>query len=345
MHTQNPSPARFLQLAALALLASFPLLAATPQTSATHRYRQRFVTVQPGIRLQVLDWGGSGRPVILLAGLGLDAHEWDTFAPKLTSRYHVYAISRRGFGQSSAPPPTSGNFSANRLADDVLAVMTALHIQRPILVGHSLAGEELSSIGTRYPTRVAGLVYLDAGYAYAYYGRHSPAAGWLIDSQILRQQLKALTTPSALPEKQTEVAQLLNIQLPRIEKDLTQLQQRLKTNPPAVLKMKPTPQILINAAIIRGFRIYRGVHCPTLAIFADPHAPPPQIAKDRAKAAAWLKRDQQGTTAWVDSFQRGNPTAKVIRIPDASHMVFNSNPAQVLRAMNSFIASLPSANR
>jgi pimeloyl-ACP methyl ester carboxylesterase len=39
------------------------------------------------------------------------------------------------------------------------------------LGGHSLAGEELSSIGSRFPGRVAGLIYLDAGYSYSFYNR------------------------------------------------------------------------------------------------------------------------------------------------------------------------------
>jgi pimeloyl-ACP methyl ester carboxylesterase len=54
------------------------------------------------------------------------------------------------------------------LGDDVLAVIAALNLDRPILVGHSLAGQELSSVGSRYPERVGGLIYLDAGYSYAY---------------------------------------------------------------------------------------------------------------------------------------------------------------------------------
>ncbi len=104
----------------------------------------QFVQVEPGVKLQVLDWGGTGRPVILLAGLGSDVHEWDSFAAKLVPKYHVYAITRRGFGASSRPKPDCENYSADRLGDDVLAVMDALKINRPILVGHSLAGEELS---------------------------------------------------------------------------------------------------------------------------------------------------------------------------------------------------------
>jgi pimeloyl-ACP methyl ester carboxylesterase len=56
-------------------------------------YEEEFIPVEENVKLQVLDWGGTGRPVILLAGLGYDAHEWDSFAPKLVLQYHVYAVS------------------------------------------------------------------------------------------------------------------------------------------------------------------------------------------------------------------------------------------------------------
>ena len=51
----------------------------------------------------------------------------------------------------------------------MLAVIEALSIRKPVLAGHSLGGEELSSIGSRYAEKVAGLIYLDAGYTYAFY--------------------------------------------------------------------------------------------------------------------------------------------------------------------------------
>ncbi len=63
----------------------------------------QMVPVGEGVSLEVLDWGGTGRPLVLLAGLGDTAHVFDTFAPKLTGRYHVYGITRRGRGASSAP--------------------------------------------------------------------------------------------------------------------------------------------------------------------------------------------------------------------------------------------------
>ena len=58
----------------------------------------RFVSVD--VRFEVLDWGGSGRPIVLLAGCGNTAHVFDDFAPKLRARNHMYGITRRGFGAS-----------------------------------------------------------------------------------------------------------------------------------------------------------------------------------------------------------------------------------------------------
>jgi pimeloyl-ACP methyl ester carboxylesterase len=66
--------------------------------------------------------------------------------------------------------PGPGSFqNPELLEDDVLAVIDSLKLVRPVLAGHSIAGQELSSIGSRHPERVAGLIYLDAAYGYAFY--------------------------------------------------------------------------------------------------------------------------------------------------------------------------------
>ena len=122
-------------------------------------HRATMVSVDREVTLEVLDWGGTGRPLVLLAGQGNTAHVFDDFAPRLTSLGHVYGITRRGYGKSSVPQQ---GYDADRLADDVLAVLDALELERPVLIGHSIAGEELSSLAARYPLRAGGLVYLDA---------------------------------------------------------------------------------------------------------------------------------------------------------------------------------------
>ena len=55
--------------------------AGRPVDSSPHTVR--FVSVENGVKLEVLDWGGTGRPLVLLAGMGFDAHVYDAFAAQL----------------------------------------------------------------------------------------------------------------------------------------------------------------------------------------------------------------------------------------------------------------------
>jgi pimeloyl-ACP methyl ester carboxylesterase len=122
-------------------------------------HKIQFVSVEDGVRLEVLDWGGSGRPIVLLAGLGTSAHVFDGFAEKLTESYHVYGITRRGYGASSRP---ATGYSERRRAEDDLRVLDALKLVKPVIAGHSIAGDELAQLGIHYYDRIGGLVYLEA---------------------------------------------------------------------------------------------------------------------------------------------------------------------------------------
>jgi non-heme chloroperoxidase len=108
-----------------------------------------------------LDWGGTGPALVLLAGLGGTAHHFDDLAPALTPRYRVLAITRRAHPGSSAPPT---GYGFPRLAEDVLSVIDAMGVSRPIVIGHSFAGEELHVLGSRYAENIRGLVYVDAAF-------------------------------------------------------------------------------------------------------------------------------------------------------------------------------------
>ena len=156
------------------LIASLLVSLKAPAQTDSSPHRVQFVPVEEDVQLEVLDWGGLGRPLIFLAGAGDTAHAFDNFAPKFTGQNHVYGITRKGSGASSKPAPANGNYSADRLGDDVLAVMQALRIERPVLVGHSIAGEELSSIGSRFPNKVSGLIYLDAIASWSFYDPAHP---------------------------------------------------------------------------------------------------------------------------------------------------------------------------
>jgi pimeloyl-ACP methyl ester carboxylesterase len=138
-----------------------PLAAPVPVPNvpdhAPHQIRR--VEVEPGVTLEVLDWGGSGPAMVMLAGLGNNAHVFDKFADQFTESFRVIAITRRGFGASSRPE--RGYDLKTRALDDI-KVLDALSLDKVIFVGHSIAGDELSRLGSEYPHRVEKLVYLDA---------------------------------------------------------------------------------------------------------------------------------------------------------------------------------------
>jgi hypothetical protein len=67
----------------------------------TTPHRVTFVEVEPGVRLEVLDWGGSGEAMVLLTGSGDNAHVYDQFAFQFTDYFHVIGITRRGYLPSS----------------------------------------------------------------------------------------------------------------------------------------------------------------------------------------------------------------------------------------------------
>jgi pimeloyl-ACP methyl ester carboxylesterase len=125
------------------------------------RHKVGFVQITSSVRLHYLDFGGTGPAIVFLPGLGNTAHAFDNFAPSFTDRFHVVALTRRGFGESSHPET---GYETPRLVEDIRTAIDKLHLGRVILIGHSIAGEEMTRFAGTYPDRVAKLVYLDAAY-------------------------------------------------------------------------------------------------------------------------------------------------------------------------------------
>ena len=139
------------------LLTWLALAAVFAQTEASRAFSEHFVEAN-GIRLHYLDWGGRGEPVVFLTGFGTPAETFNDLAVGLRDRFHAYALTRRGFPPSQTP--ASGYELANLVAD-IMAFLDAKELPRVHLVGHSLAGLELTEIASRWPGRVRSLVYLD----------------------------------------------------------------------------------------------------------------------------------------------------------------------------------------
>ena len=298
--------------------------------STVHR-----ITVDPNVSLEVIDWGGSGPSLVFLSGLGNTAHVFDTFAPEFVSEYHVFGITRRGYGVSSSPAPDAANYSADQLGDDVLRVIDSLGLKKPVLVGHSIAGEELSSIGNRYPKRIAGLIYLDAGYPFALYS--TDAGDTRLDALEVQEQLSAYLAASFGADRRRIIADLLS-QLPRLQKGLETDQKHDALYPDGPNPKPPDTQI--RQAILNGEKKYNELEVPLLAIFANPHNPAnyfPHVSQENLAALGAL--DQARTAAQVKAFEKLK-SAKVVELPNADHYVFLSNKDDVESAMKRFLKTL-----
>ena len=248
---------------------------------------------------------------MLLAGLGNTAHVFDDFALQLTAANHVYGITRRGFGASSAP---ASGYAADRMGDDVLAVLDSLRLRRPVLAGHSGGGSEMSSIGSRHSERVAGLVYLDAGYGYAYYGRtlgdlgndtiellraldrlKAHSSNLERDRRVLGKELPKLNWLEAGQGPVAElslVRRLLETSLPRLERDLREFRKGLDPSKP-VVPIEPVDELLQSTIRFLKENIERIRH-DLEASSSEPKDPVPTRADLASFSAfhAWLARVQ-----------------------------------------------------
>ncbi|MER7182325.1 alpha/beta fold hydrolase [Streptomyces hyaluromycini] len=103
---------------------------------------------------------GTGDPVLFLHGIGCNALTWEPQLQVLESSRRVIAIDARGHGGS---PPAEGPMTLRDYADDVLAVMSDLGIERAPVVGLSMGGMVAMTMSLAAPERVSGLVLADTG--------------------------------------------------------------------------------------------------------------------------------------------------------------------------------------
>jgi len=330
---------QFSRRAAVALLLALvvPLHSQEPADSKDpSSHVTRFVTVSENVRLEVLDWGGSGRPLVLLPGGGDTAHVFDEFASKLTADFHVYGITRRGFGESGFAPPALGS---DTYGDDVLAVLDALKLARPVLVGHSIGGQELSSVATRYPTRVAALVYMDAGYPYAFDNGKGPTLN----------EFQSLRGPQPPPPSEADLASFMALRqyflrvqgfaVPEAE-----LRQQRPVGPDGrVGRPRDFPGY---STLLAGMKKYFDVRVPALVFFALPHGLGRWVdastdPKVREQAKAYTAALTPLTSRQAQLIEDGVPTARVVRLAGAHHHIYLSHETDVIREIRSFLSRLP----
>ncbi|MGY2297009.1 alpha/beta fold hydrolase [Pseudomonas yamanorum] len=155
-------PFRTLTRRLCALLLAGVLLAVSAAVLAqTDTYT---VTAPDGVTLAVQESGNPDGPTLLFIHGLLGSHlNWEAQvnSPQL-QRFRMITYDLRGHGLSSKPAEDAAYIEGRRWADDLNAVITASHADKPLLVGWSLGGAVISNYLARYgDSQIAGAVYVD----------------------------------------------------------------------------------------------------------------------------------------------------------------------------------------
>lgn len=308
-----------------------PQRSSSPPWTDPSPHKVRFVQVAPGVSLEVLDWGGAGRPLVFLSGLQDVAHGFDDFAPRFVGPQHVIAITRRGYGASSRPP--SGYDLATRVAD-LRAVLDSLHLTRVALVGHSIAGDELTAFAGSYPERVTRLVYLDAAYDHSgvqvLAGEHAPWAPMLAPDSA---------SPAAV---QAYLQRAFGMRIPE-----AQLRAIGRYDATGRLVGDVTPAVIDSLMLVGcGHPDYRAVRAPALVLYAVVDSAqglfPTWASLDSVQRAAALHFTsvlQEWAATERARVHRELAAAEVHELHGANHYIFFSNADEVTRLMQAFLAA------
>ncbi|GIW10688.1 MAG: alpha/beta hydrolase [Dehalococcoidia bacterium] len=111
-----------------------------------------------GVVLALHDWGGAGRPVLLVHGNSFLGRLWDLTAHALLPDYRPLALDLRGHGESEVPPE---GYRRQDHAADILGVVAALELERPFVLGHSLGAIATLLAAGMQPQRFGPLVLIE----------------------------------------------------------------------------------------------------------------------------------------------------------------------------------------
>jgi pimeloyl-ACP methyl ester carboxylesterase len=332
--------------ASMCALIGFATLAASqqPEFKDPSPHEVKFVTVADSVQLEVLDWGGSGPALVLLAGLGDTGHAFDELAPLLKTRYRVVAITRRAHGRSSAP---STGYDFARLAEDVVRVIDAMNVQRPVVAGHSFAGEEMHILGARYAAKIAGLIYIDAAF-----NRGDSFGDAAYDS--IAKTLPPSPRPAANDLASFDALRAFLTRTQGASGPESYLRARYVAKPDGSIGGPWSPAAPIRqamaAAMQSAYETYNPepVRVPALALYAVPKSAAemmrPWYKADDPKtqdAVQTLFRIQRDRTTrhekWFEALTKGG---RVVEISGAHHLFF-TNQREVLEQIDAFMSSPP----
>jgi len=300
--------------------------------------KDHFININ-GIRLHYRDWGGQGEVLLFLAGMGCAAYIFDGIAPQFLDSHRVFGLTRRGHGKSDCPDT---GYDADTLSEDIIQFLSAMKINQVILIGHSMADIELTTVASKHPEKITKLIYLDA-----FLDRSN------LSEVFENNPLKDIEKETFDFEKITSVNEYIillkkeDLQLRDLWNDVWEnhLLEILKVNEDGYVRFpgseSSSAQLMETLCSFKAD--YSKVKCPTLSFFAYPsiesglpenadHALRKEMKKYiKEKIIPWKKENK---ARFEKEFQNG----KVVELEKASHYCFMDKEEIVVKKITEFIS-------
>jgi pimeloyl-ACP methyl ester carboxylesterase len=267
------------------------------------------------------DWGGKGRPLLLLHGAGFTARQWDMVAPILAQSGRVFAPDLRGHGESAKPDK---GYDLDSEVDDVRQFAASLALEAPILVGHSWG----ASIALRYaaeePDSCAGVGLVDGGLF-----ESASFRTWEETEQVLKEspQLDGLKIDTFLTLARARYASTWSPEVGTI------LLANFSILSDGTIRSRLRPQHRVEIARAnynhKPSELYKHVRCPVLIVV------PIELTGDK-DAVRW---NEHRTVSVAAAQQRLN-SVQVVWLDGCSHQVPLERPKELAAAIQRFISSL-----
>ncbi|MEI8373177.1 MAG: alpha/beta fold hydrolase [Planctomycetota bacterium] len=258
----------------------------------------------PGAELALADYG-TGRPVVLIHGFPMDHTIWTHQVQSLTPHYRVITPDLRGFGGSSVTP---GKVTVEQWADDLAAMLDALKITEPIVLGGlSMGGYVAFRFFEAYRSRLAGLILCDTK---AVADTPQAAAGRLEMAQRIQREGTQFLAETMLP--------------------------RLLA--PATLDSKPEVVDRLRQIILAGDP--SGYAATSRGLAERPNFTPllPQI--DCPTLLIVGRQDAISTVAEMKAMSRAIKGSRIVEIDNAGHVTPLEAPEEVGRAVEEFLKEM-----
>ncbi len=277
--------------------------------------------------LHVRQYGKSGRPLILIPGLGSGAWVWRDTIRHLRRDHVIYAVTLSGF--DGTPPPEHRKGLLDRALDSLSTLIRKHRIDHPVLIGHSLGGTLALRFAEKHGSLLAGVVAVDGLPVFP--GMQDLTADQRKGRAAMMKMRLAGMTTEQFQAQQLRYMQFVGVRAPQLAKRCARLQ--------APSDPRTVAEYMAEDLTVDYRPGLENITVPVLEIV-------PYNAPD-AKRAEAMGRDGMTKAAKVKLYRSllsGVSHLEVVAMAPSRHFVMLDQPQRFRAVLSDFLSQLAGAD-